>query len=72
MAKKVEKRCAEAYRKMNAIIQFAKEMGYETYQEDYHAYDDDRPCHSIEINKYDSEGNPYSWVWYTDTWEEME
>lgn len=74
---KKEKRKELAEKKIEIIKRFASEMGYTTWEEDYIAstfrgHGDDRPAHIIELSETaDNEGNPYSWAWYTDTWEEM-
>ena len=74
--RKREERKKLAEKKIEIIKQFATDMGYETWEEDYTTSacfrDGGRPAHSIELDgKYDCEGNPYCWAWYTDTWEEM-
>lgn len=72
MTKKLEQRMMKANQRIKYIKQFAKNMGYEAWEDDYTSWKNNRPCHSIELaGKQDSEGNPYCWAWYTDTWEEM-
>lgn len=57
--------------KLNAIREFAKQMGYKIEEREYTHCDNKRPLYSIElIGTWDSEGYPYSWVWYLDTGEE--
>ena len=71
MSKK-EKRYLEAHKRMEYICRFAKEMGYSTHMEEYNHSINNRPCVAIElVGTWDSEGNAYSWAWYTDTWEEF-
>ena len=56
-----------------AIIKsFAWKMDYEILERYYNHCDTDRPCYSIElVGTYDSEGNPFAWAWYTDSYEEF-
>lgn len=76
---KKEERKKLAEKRIEIIKRFASEMGYTTWEEDYITticgkgrFESGRPAHIIELSKTaDSEGNPYSWAWYTDTWEEM-
>ena len=69
---KKEKRHLNAQKRTEYIYRFAEEMGYETHVEEYHHCINGRPCIAIElIGTCDSEGNAYSWAWYTDTWEEF-
>lgn len=72
MNKATTKRYFKAQERMEYIREFAKNMGYTVFEENYEHYDNNRPCHSIElVGTADSEGNSYSWAWYTDTWEEF-
>ena len=72
MNKATTKRYFTAQERMEYIREFAKNMGYTVFEENYEHYDNNRPCHSIElVGTADSEGNSYSWAWYTDTWEEF-
>lgn len=67
-----EQRMEEMNRRIAIIKDFAKKMGYETYEEDYDHCSNGRPCHSISLEgTADSEGNEYSWAWYRDTYEEF-
>lgn len=76
---KKDKRKKLAEKRIEIIKRFATEMGYTTWEQDYitsvwknGCREDGRPAHIIELNEtHDSEGNSYSWAWYTDTWEEM-
>ena len=63
----------EFMEKRIAIIKdFAEKMDYEVYELNYSNYINNRPCYSIELGgTSDSEGNCYSWAWYTDTFEEF-
>ena len=62
----------EVKEKVNFIKDFAKNMGYDTYEDYYTVWKNNRPAYSIELGgTSDIEGNPYSWAWYTDNWEEM-
>lgn len=72
MNKATTKRYLKAQERMEYIREFAKNMGYTVFEENYEHYDNNRPCHSIElVGTADSEGNSYSWAWYVDTWEEF-
>lgn len=72
MNKATTKRYLKAQERMEYIREFAKNMRYTVFEENYEHYDNNRPCHSIElVGTADSEGNPYSWAWYTDNWEEF-
>lgn len=72
MKKITEKRYQKAQERIDCIRRFAKDMGYTAFEENYNDYHNGRPCHSIELTgTCDSEGNSYSWAWYTDTWEEF-
>ena len=69
--KKLEKRKAEAERKIAIIKQFVKDMGDKLYEEKYNSCVDGRPIYTVGLSGIeDCEGNPYSWYWYTDAWEE--
>ena len=61
-----------AHQRMQFIYKFAADMGYDAT---FHTYDhcsNGRPCCSIWLEgTADSEGCPYLWAWYTDTWEEI-
>ena len=67
----------EIYRKVKAIRNFAKEMGYTTdsyYYNTESLYNNDisRPAFYIElVETSDSDGYSYSWAWYMDTGEEL-
>ena len=68
----------EMERKIKIIKKFAQDMGYTCYEEDYtcsnpyHRQSYKRKAHSIELSETsDSEGNPFSWAWFLDTYEEM-
>lgn len=72
MNKATTKRYLKAQERMEYIREFAKNMGYTVFEANYEHCDNNRPCHSIELDgTADSEGNPYAWAWYTDTWEEF-
>lgn len=58
--------------RIKIIKDFAFKMGYEVYIDEYESCRDGRPMISIELSEtYDGDGNPYSWAWYTDTYEEL-
>lgn len=62
----------EIKEKVNFIKDFAKNMGYNIYEDYYKSWINNRPAYFIELcETSDSEGNPYSWAWYTDTWDEI-
>ena len=64
----------EVKEKVNFIKDFAKNMGYDIYEDYYISYLNNRSAYSIELGgTSDGEGYPYSWAWYTDTdtWDEM-
>lgn len=68
----IARRCLETYKRLMIIRKFAEQMGYGINESDYTHCFNNRPCHSIELlGTCDSEGDPYSWAWYTDTWEEF-
>lgn len=72
MKKIVAERYLEAQKRMNYIFNFAKEMGYSVLKSEYEHCKNHRPCVSLELSgTWDSEGNPFAWAWYTDTWEEF-
>lgn len=59
-------------KKMEIVRAFAKQMEYTTREYNYTHYLNGRPCVCIELNETsDSEGESYSWCWYTDTGEEI-
>lgn len=61
-----------AHQRMQIIYKFAADMGYDAVFQTYTHCDNGRPCCSISLEgTSDGEGIPYSWVWYTDTWEEF-
>lgn len=67
-----EKRETTMKKRIEIIKEFARQMGYETYEDDYMNYMNNRPCYCIElVGTSDSEGNSYAWAWYTDTYEEL-
>ena len=58
--------------KLEIIRKFAYDMGYSVNEYPYTHCKTGRPCYTIELNETcDSEGNPYTWCWYTDTEEEI-
>lgn len=60
-------------KELEIIKKFAKEMGYNYFIDEYDNCENGRPMLSIELNgTSDSEGNPYSWAWYTDTYNPYE
>ena len=68
----------EVMEKELAIIRdFANKMGYEVNEYAYTTYsynpkDTGRPAYIIELEgTSDSEGNPYCWAWFTDTYTPM-
>lgn len=70
-------RKADMEKKLSIIRRFAKDMGYTVTEEAYttESYKkgySKRPAYSIELNeKWDGEGNPYCWAWFTDTYTMM-
>ena len=63
---------AEMEKRIKIIKDFAAKMGYTYYIDKYKSCIDGRPMKSIELNETsDSEGNPYAWAWYLDTYEEL-
>ena len=69
---KKEQRELEMKNRIKIIKEFAEKMDYEISVHRYKAYGYGRPCKSIElIGTIDSEGNPFSWAWYLDTFEEF-
>lgn len=63
---------AEMLNKIEIICDFAKKMGYEAIVDQFRHIYTGRPVYSIElIGTVDSNGYPYCWAWYTDTWEEV-
>ena len=56
--------------RMERIKRFGIAMGYKISIFRYTHCDNSRPCVQIALEgTADSDGEPYSWAWYTDTYE---
>ena len=67
-----ERNYLKVQKQLITIRRFAKEMGYKTCESNYEHPINNRQCHYIELlGTWDSDGEPFTWAWYTDTWEEV-